>query len=110
MVINHEEKLANSINAPKAIYIGSDIESFDGPAIIVADSGAGFKMEPNELILPYRTLKPTGMGMGLGLYFANLVMESTGGKMIFPSNEDCSVPSSYTGAIVALVFPKMTSI
>ncbi len=106
VVINHEEKFANGINAPKAIYVGSDIESFDGPAIIVADSGAGFKMEPNELILPYRTLKPTGMGMGLGLYFANLVMESIGGKIFFPSNEDCIVPAAYTGAIVALVFPK----
>ena len=104
VVINHEEKYPSDV--PKAIYVGSDLDTFDGPAIIVADSGAGFKMEPSELILPYRTLKPTGMGMGLGLYFANLVMESIGGKMIFPSNDDCNVPPSYTGAIVALVFPK----
>lgn len=106
VVVNHEEKYPN--DAPKAIYIGSDLEAFDGPAIIVADTGTGFKMNPSELIMPYRTLKPTGMGMGLGLYFASLVMESIGGKIIFPSNEDCFVPPSYTGAIVALIFPKDT--
>ncbi len=106
VVINHEEKHPNDV--PKAIYVGSDLDTFDGPAIIVADSGTGFKMEPSELIMPYRTLKPVGMGMGLGLYFANLVMESIGGKMIFPSNESCNVPPAYNGAIVALVFPKDT--
>lgn len=106
IVVNHEEKYP--IDAPKIIYIGSDTTSFDGPAIIVADTGAGFKMEPSDLIKPYRTMKPLGMGMGLGLYFASLVMDSIGGKIIFPSNEDCIVPTDYTGAIVALIFPRPT--
>ena len=61
-------------------------------------------MGTDELVQPYRTLKPGGMG--LGLYFSNLVMETIGGKILFPSNEDCSVPHAYTGAIVAIIFPK----
>ncbi|WP_286437551.1 ATP-binding protein [Bacteroides acidifaciens] len=89
---------------PKAIYINSDIKSFDGPAIIIADNGEGFKMDVDELVQPYRTLKPGGMG--LGLYFSNLVMETIGGKLIFPSNNDCAVPDIYSGAIVAIIFSK----
>lgn len=61
-------------------------------------------MDIDELIQPYRTLKPGGMG--LGLYFSNLVMETIGGKLLFPSNDDCTVPYIYSGAIVAIIFPK----
>ncbi|MDN0072551.1 ATP-binding protein [Bacteroides caecigallinarum] len=100
--IEHEKK--SESNVPKAIYINSDTKSFDGPAIIIADNGEGFKMDIDELIQPYRTLKPGGMG--LGLYFSNLVMETIGGKLLFPSNDDCTVPYIYSGAIVAIIFPK----
>ena len=99
--IKHEKD--SGAKASKAIYINSDTKSFDGPAIVIADNGEGFKMEADELVQPYRTLKPGGMG--LGLYFSNLVMETIGGKLLFPSNEDCSVPQAYTGAIVAIIFP-----
>ena len=99
--IKHEKD--SGAKASKAIYINSDTKSFDGPAIVIADNGEGFKMETDELVQPYRTLKPGGMG--LGLYFSNLVMETIGGKLLFPSNEDCSVPQAYTGAIVAIIFP-----
>ena len=97
-------KKKSESNVPKAIYINSDTKSFDGPAIIIADNGEGFKMDIDELIQPYRTLKPGGMG--LGLYFSNLVMETIGGKLLFPSNDDCTVPYIYSGAIVAIIFPK----
>ena len=100
--IGHEMKSESEI--PKAIYINSDTKSFDGPAIIIADNGEGFKMDIDELVQPYRTLKPGGMG--LGLYFSNLVMETIGGKLLFPSNDDCGVPHIYSGAIVAIIFPK----
>ncbi len=100
--IKHEKESESKI--PKAIYINSDTKSFDGPAIIIADNGEGFKMEIDELMQPYRTLKPGGMG--LGLYFSNLVMETIGGKLLFPSNDDCAVPHIYSGAIVAIIFPK----
>jgi Histidine kinase-, DNA gyrase B-, and HSP90-like ATPase len=87
-----------------AIYIGSDIKSFSGPAIIIADNGNGFNLEPDELVQPFRTTRPGGMG--LGLYFVNVVMEMIGGKLLFPDREDLDIPKPYTGATIALVFPK----
>lgn len=87
-----------------AIYIGTDINTFDGPSIIIADTGSGFKLEPEDMILPFKTLKEGGMG--LGLYFVNLVMESIGGKLVFPDLKDLNVPEVYSGACVVLVFPK----
>lgn len=86
-----------------AIYIGTDVHSYDGPAIIIADTGAGFKLETEVMVLPFKTQKAGGMG--LGLYFVNLVMESIGGKLIFPDSRDLNIPSVYKGACVALVFP-----
>ncbi len=42
--------------------------------------------------------------MGLGLYYANLVMQLNDGELVFPGREDVKVPEHFTGAIVALVF------
>lgn len=86
-----------------AVMIGPDTSHFDGPAILVADNGRGFQMDPEEMILPFRTLKPTGMG--IGLYYASLVMEMVGGKILFPNISELGLPAVYDGACVALVFP-----
>lgn len=86
------------------LYIGTDLISFKAPAIIIADNGTGFNIEPEELIQPFRTTKPGGMG--LGLYFSNLVMEMIGGKLIFPDSEELDIPKAYNGACIVLVFPK----
>ena len=87
-----------------AIYIGTDLYSFDGPAIIIADNGLGFNIEPEYLTQPFKTKKPGGMG--LGLYFADLVMNMIGGKLLFPDSMDLEIPKVYNGACIALVFPK----
>lgn len=87
-----------------AIYIGSDTSSFDGPAIIIADTGKGFQLEPDMMIQPFKTTKEGGMG--LGLYFVNLVMESIGGKLHFPDINDIDIPKVYNGACIILEFPK----
>ena len=42
--------------------------------------------------------------MGLGLYYANIVMElGDGTRFAFPSAEDADVPDQFDGAVVALV-------
>ena len=64
-----------------SICIKIDTEHFDGPAIAIADNGMGFLMDPEDVILPFRTMKPNGMGVGL--YYVNLVMEMSKGKLLF---------------------------
>ena len=76
----------NTQTERKALYISTDLESFSGNAIIIADNGLGFSVESDYAIRPFATSKPGGMGMGL--YLANLVMETIGGKLlIFPKEE-----------------------
>lgn len=87
-----------------SIYVDADLSSFDGPAIVIADTGNGFQLEPEDLVQPFKTTKEGGMG--LGLYFVNLVMESIGGKLYFPDNKDLNIPQIYEGACIALIFPK----
>lgn len=87
-----------------AVMIAPDTTHFDGPAIIVADNGRGFQMDEEDMILPFRSLKP--QGMGVGLYYTSLVMEIIGGKLLFPAIDTLDLPSVYDGACVALVFSK----
>jgi signal transduction histidine kinase len=87
-----------------SILLTTDLETFDGPALVVADNGGGFKMDEDEMILPFRTLKPSSMGVGL--YYVSLVMNMVGGKLIFTNRNDLNLPAKYSGACVALVFPK----
>jgi nitrogen fixation/metabolism regulation signal transduction histidine kinase len=74
------------------------------PAIIVADNGPGFSDEPDTLIRPFFSRRPDGMG--LGLYYANLVMELNGGRLAFPDAEEAEIPAEFDGAVVALLFGK----
>lgn len=57
------------------------------------------------MILPFRSLKPNGMGVGL--YYTSLVMEIVGGKLLFPPIDSLELPKVYDGACVALVFPNI---
>lgn len=90
-------------NYKSAVLVTTDIKHFDGPAIIVADNGEGFMMEPEDMILPFRTLKPNGMGVGL--YYVNLIMEMMGGKLLLSDSSISDIPSVYNGACAVLVFP-----
>lgn len=83
------------------IWIGpsSDLE---GPAIIIADSGPGFEDSPEDVIQPFFTRRSEGMG--IGLYYCNMVMKSHGGRLVFPGHNDVDVPKLCSGAVVGMVF------
>jgi len=61
-------------------------------------------LEPEYLTQPFKTKKESGIG--LGLYFVDLVMKMTGGKLVFPDAKDLNIPNSFNGACLALIFPK----
>ncbi|MDE0177518.1 MAG: ATP-binding protein [Gammaproteobacteria bacterium] len=87
----------------RRLYISVNSTLSDGPAIVVADNGPGLSDEPSVITQPFFTRRPEGMG--LGLYYANIVMELGNGALAFPTAEEAEVPDAFDGAIVALVFP-----
>ena len=87
----------------RKLYIDFSRDFDAGPAIIVADNGPGFQGdEPENLVRPFFTRKPDGMG--LGLYYANLAMELNGGQLAFPQPGEVELPDEFDGAAVALIF------
>jgi signal transduction histidine kinase len=96
------EKPAGDKPSPRRLYVSTNDSFEEGPAIVIADNGPGLRDDPERLVRPFVTHK-TG-GMGLGLYYANLVMELNGGYLRFPDAKDIGIPAEYDGAAVALVF------
>ncbi|WEX09633.1 ATP-binding protein [Chelativorans sp. AA-79] len=86
----------------RRIYVNVFPDFEGGPAIIVADNGPGFLDDPATIVSPFFTRRPGGSG--LGLYFANLVMDLNEGHLVFPAAEQADVPEAFDGAVVALVF------
>jgi signal transduction histidine kinase len=79
------------------------VPDWDGaPAIIVADNGPGFKDEPDEVVQPFFSRRPDGMG--LGLYYANMVMQLNEGWLELPEPGEADIPAEFTGAVAVLVF------
>ncbi|MDT8824633.1 ATP-binding protein [Vibrio vulnificus] len=74
----------------------------EGPALVVMDNGPGFSLTPEEAIQPFKTSRPGGMGVGL--YYADKVMESIGGRLQICDPEDLDLPEAYQGAAVVMVF------
>ena len=87
----------------RKLYIGLSRDFEAGPAIVVADNGVGLQGDdPENLVRPFFTRKPDGMG--LGLYYANLAMELNGGQLAFPQPGEIELPDEFDGAAVALIF------
>ena len=83
------------------IDISDDLPGY--MSIIFADNGPGFTMPVDEIIKPFVSDKPEGMG--IGLYLTHQIMESLGGKLLFPEMELFEIPKKYEkGAIIALAF------
>jgi len=83
------------------LWIGPSYD-LDGPAIIVADSGTGFEDLPEDVVQPFFTRRLEGMG--IGLYYADMVMKNHGGRLAFPGASDVETPKICDGAVVGMVF------
>ena len=86
------------------VYIGPSWDFSDGPAIVIADNGPGFRDPPDILVEPFISNKPDGMG--LGLHLADEVMKAHGGRLHFPEPGEVTLPRDLDGAVVALVFKR----
>ena len=79
------------------------IPDYEGrPVVVIADNGPGFRDPPNQLVEPFFSRRPDGMG--LGLYYANLAMSLNDGELLFPSMDDFDIPDEFNGAVVAMAF------
>lgn len=74
----------------------------EGPALVVADNGPGFDIPPDQAVLPFKTTRSAGMG--LGLYYADKVMETIGGRLIVTTCDELDLPNAYSGAAIVMVF------
>jgi signal transduction histidine kinase len=86
----------------REIYINFERDYSGRPAIVVADNGPGFQDDPDRLTRPFFSRRPDGMG--IGLYYTNMVMELNGGQLAFPEPDDVDVPARFDGAVLALAF------
>ncbi|MFN4202418.1 MAG: ATP-binding protein [Tabrizicola sp.] len=89
----------------RAIFINIEPDFPGGPAVVVADNGPGFQDPPSELVRPFYSRRPEGMGMGL--YYANMVMELNDGDLVFPDHSEVDIPDKYDGAVIALRFAEL---
>jgi signal transduction histidine kinase len=91
-----------------AVRVITDWDKETGAGLIaVVDNGPGFSIPGSEAAKAFRSTRVGGMG--LGLYFASLVMEQCGGTLNVQSTSDLrdevDIPNSYDGAAVVMRFP-----
>lgn len=74
-------------------------------SLLFADNGTGFLIPTDDIVEPFVTAKPDGIG--LGLHIASEIMQSQKGRIDFPEVGDYEIPQEFkNGAIIALIFPK----
>jgi len=104
----HEKRLQKE-NKPRKILIDV-VDLDDKVGIVVADTGFGFSISAETAVLPFKTTKLKGEGMGLGLYFVNEIMKMHQGNLkIITSHHEkqkLDLGDEYNGAIVVLEFYK----
>lgn len=94
----------------KGIYVNVKKEN-SSIIITIADNGPGFKDDISDLIRPYFSRKPNGIG--IGLYLIDTIMLQYGKFEILNDSqeiENCEIPKKYDGAILKLVFSKNQTI
>ena len=104
----HEDRLKKENKSRKILIDIVDLE--DKVGIVIADTGFGFSITPETAILPFKTTKLKGEGMGLGLYFVNEIMKMHNGNLRIVTTQHerqkLNLKSEYSGAIVILEFYK----
>jgi signal transduction histidine kinase len=100
-----KERDERSAAASVLITTHCDQKSNSG-MIAVVDNGTGFAISRKRAIEAFQTTRPGGMG--LGLYFANLVMDQCGGDLTIESaselRDEIDIPREFDGAAVAMRF------
>lgn len=96
--------IENNEKYSKKIFINlSEDEKYT--YLILADNGTGFLIPTDDIVEPFVTAKPGGMG--LGLHIANEIMEAQNGLLIFPELGDFEIPKEFkNGATIVLGFKK----
>ncbi|WP_339917133.1 ATP-binding protein [Yeosuana marina] len=88
----------------KKIYINI-IEEEAYINLLIADNGTGFIIPTDDIVEPFVSAKPGGMG--LGLHIANEIMAAQNGRIIFPEIGDFDVPDEFKkGATIVFSFKK----
>lgn len=90
--------------ALRKLFIGISQDLEGGRALVIADNGPGFSGDPELLAEPFVTGRPGGSG--LGLYYASLAIQLSGGVLEFPDPSDLELPDWVDGAVIAMVFPE----
>ena len=89
----------------KKIYvdIATDLPGY--LSVVIVDNGKGFILPTEEIVKPFVSGKP--YGMGIGLHIVNEVMEAHNGLLQFPEYGDLSIPPAFeNGAVIELSFRK----
>jgi C4-dicarboxylate-specific signal transduction histidine kinase len=102
-VIDNAIYWLDEIETERFIWIAPTAE-MESPAIIIADNGPGFLDDAADLIQPFHTRKPAGMG--IGLYYTDMVMKAHAGRLAFPERNFIEAPAALTGAHIGLVFKR----
>jgi len=104
----HEKRLRKE-NKPRKVLIDV-VDLDDRVGIVVADTGFGFSISAETAVLPFKTTKLKGEGMGLGLYFVNEIMKMHQGNLKIVTSqyekEKLGLDNEYSGAIIVLEFYK----
>lgn len=102
----HRYKLENGVKP--AILITSSWNEIDGGSLSIVDNGSGLSISGADAIQPFIT-KRTG-GMGLGLYYCQLVMENIGGKLqvssVIETKDLVEIEDAFNGAAITMFFSK----
>ena len=73
--------------------------------LVISDNGTGFLIPTDDIIEPFVSAKPGGIG--LGLHIASEIMEAQNGRLFFPDWGDFVLPNEFKeGATIVFEFKK----